>query len=1046
MEKNYLKKLGFLVLFVLVGIATYAQTGSISGKVVDETNQPLPGAAVFIDGTQTSTQTDVNGNYRLNGVAYANVSVTVRFVGYDNLTKSITVNSTSSTLDFNLKPVANSLNEVVVVGFGTAQKRDVKGAIASIGAKAYENVTVPTVNAGLQGRAAGLQVSQSNGVPGSATRVRIRGTSSISANGSPLYIIDGVPVFNQETSDQDFGRNPNRAGSLDPLAYLNPNDIESIDILKDAAAGAIYGSRGANGVIQITTKKGKAGKTIVSFNSTYGVSEITRKLPMLNGPEWLQVYNEARVNDGGLPLGPNESINVTGFSFIPGQNVGVNTDWIDQATRQGSVSENSLSIRGGNDKTRFFISGLYRNEESILEGGAFERAGARVNIDNKASDRLDVGLQFGIYRSKNNQVPQSFNGGIGAAQSFSLPIYPILNPDGSFFGTQFQNTGFNIVSQRESTYDSKDFRTNANVYLAYKISKNLTFRTENGLDLLNQNEQRYESGVNRFFNGKGLATASERQYQVANFNTNNFLNFDKTFGTDHVFNATTGFYFNNARENQIAVSASSDGVGFLNPYYREGTSNLGYAPGAVVNGSPTTAFSRADIITGVLSYFARANYKLKERYLFGLSASYDGSSNFGPNNKFGFFPAASAAWIISEEDFLKDNKVLNFLKLRASYGIVGNNSQETFQYIQTYSSNGGYAGVPGQAPNNLENPDLQWETNRGIDLGLDFGLINNRISGTLGVYSKLSQDIIVNVPIRASASGFATRLLINSEGVKVRNQGVELELTSRNLVGDFKWSTNFNISHNNNKVTDVGIYTSGDAFDTGEGDTRILKGFPLGINFLPIYAGVNPANGDELIFDKNTGLPIKLTAGSQDANRVAVGKPNPDFFGGLENTFNYKGFDLSVLLSFQYGNQIYDDGAKYQIGGRLGSWNQRRDILNRWQKPGDVTDVPRVSLLEGGRADQSNSSRFLYDASFLRLRTINFGYNLPSNVLKTLKINNAKIFVSGQNLFVLTKYAGWDPEVVRYNFNAAQANSGFVAPYLPTPQAKTFSLGVNVGF
>jgi hypothetical protein len=341
---------------------------------------------------------------------------------------------------------------------------------------------------------------------------------------------------------------------------------------------------------------------------------------------------------------------------------------------------------------------------------------------------------------------------------------------------------------------------------------------------------------------------------------------------------------------------------------------------------------------------------------------------------------------------------------------------------------------------------LKWETNKGFDLGLDFGLKNNRISGTLGVYSKVSSDILVNVPIPASAVGFANRLFVNSEGVKVRNQGVEFELTTRNFIGDFKWTTNFNIAHNSNKVTDVGIYTSGDAFDTGEGDTRILKGFPLGINFLPIYAGVNPVNGDEMILDKNTGLPVKLTAGSQDANRVAVGKPNPDFFGGLENVFNYKGFDLSVLLSFQYGNKIYDDGGKYQLGGRLGSWNQRREILSRWQKPGDITDVPRVSLLEGGRADQSNTSRYLFDASFMRLRTVTFGYSLPANLLKTLKINNAKLFVSGQNLFVLTKYAGWDPEVVRYNFNAAQANSSFGAPYLPTPQAKTISLGINVGF
>ena len=1057
-------KHGLFLLIFMLAINVYGQVGSITGKVVDENNLPLPGALVTIDQNKKSISTDSNGGYRFTGLSYGNVSVTVKFIGYDNFTKTVKLSADQSSLDFKLLPSLKSLNEVVVVGYGTSTKRDVKGSIVSVGAKAFEDVTVPTFNAGLQGRASGLQVSQSSGVPGSATRVRIRGTSSISGSGDPLYVIDGVPVFNEDPSDGDFGRNPTKAGKIDPLAYLNPNDIESIDILKDAAAAAIYGSRGANGVIQITTKKGKAGKTVVSLSSTYGVSEITRKLPLLNASEWLQIYNEARVNDGGLPLGPNESISPTGFSFIPGQNLGVNTDWIDQATRKGDVTETNLSVRGGNDKTRFFISGNYRKENSVLEGGAFERGGARVNIDNNATDRLDVGLQLGIYRSKNDQVPTSFNGGIGAAQSFSLPIYPVYNPDGSFFGTQYQNTGFNIVAQRASTYQSKDFRTNGNVYLAYKISKELTFRTENGLDLLNQTESRYESNINRYFTGKdynqpkpypdlapiGLATAGERQYQVININTNNYFTFKKDFGPKNIFDATLGFNYQRANQSQVAYSASGGGVGFINPYYKQGSNNLGFAPGAIEPGNtipPTTsAYSQADILTGILSYFLRANYKFNNKYLFGVSARYDGSPKFGANNKFGLFPAASAAWIISDEDFLKNNAAISFLKMRASFGITGNDGTQVYQYLQTYSSGGSYAGGFGQKPNNLSNPDLKWEKNQGIDLGLDFGFLKNRISGTIGVYSKTTSDILVNIPIQQSATGFANRIFVNANGVKVRNQGIEFELTTRNLTGNFKWTTNFNIAHNGNKVTDVGIYTSGDAFDTGEGDTRILKGYPLGINFLPIYAGVDPANGDELIFDKTTGAKIKLTAASQDANRVAVGKPNPDVFGGLENIFSYKGFDLSVLLSYQYGNKIYDDGAKYQMGGRLGSWNQRREILSRWQKPGDITDVPRVSFIEGGRADQSNTSRYLYDASFLRLRTTTLAYNIPSSIIKLLKINNAKIFVSGQNLFVLTKYAGWDPEVVRYNFNPTQANSSYGAPYLPTPQARTYSLGINVGF
>jgi len=351
----------------------------------------------------------------------------------------------------------------------------------------------------------------------------------------------------------------------------------------------------------------------------------------------------------------------------------------------------------------------------------------------------------------------------------------------------------------------------------------------------------------------------------------------------------------------------------------------------------------------------------------------------------------------------------------------------------------------------LANPDLSWEKNRAVDLGLDYGFLQGRISGTIAIYQKTSSDLLLNRRVQTSAAGNdpaltdpATLGVFINSGVVVRNRGIEFDFTSKNLVGAFTWTSSFNIAHNANVVTDNGGFNSPDFFGQGEGDTRIIQGQPIGISYIPIYAGVDPETGDELIFDRNTGEKIKLTAGSQDANRVATGKPFPNFIGGFENTFTYKGFDFNVLLSFSQGNKIYDDGAKYQQGGRIGSWNQRREVLDRWQRPGDVTDVPRVSLVEGGRADQSNSSRYLFDASFLRVRTASIGYTLPAAISEAAHIASARIFVNGQNLFVFTKYAGWDPEVVRYNFSNGQGNTSFGAPYLPTPQQRVVTAGINL--
>jgi len=1060
MKHPYLPKLLFLLLFICAGFTgAFAQTGSVSGRVVDEKSEGMPGVTVLIEGTSLGNSTNSDGTYSIQNVPAGPHTLVASFVGFNSARKTVTVISGQNVeANVNLAENTTLLSEAVVVAYGTQERREVTGSVATIKADRIMNNSVPSFDAALQGRAAGLQVVQSNAAAGSAVRIRVRGTASITASGEPLYVIDGVPVDNSDISDPDFNRNSVKANNLNPLAAINPNDIESISVLKDASATALYGSRGANGVVLVTTKRGKSGKTTFNISYYTGVSEATRRLPMLNGTEWLQLYNEARVNDGGAPLGPNESVSVNGINFTPNSVAGNNTDWIDEALRTGSVNDASVSAAGGNEKTRFFIGTGFRQEKGILKGNDFSRLSGRINLDHSATDKLDIGTQINMNYVDNEQVPTSFNGGIGTAQSTALPIFPVYNPDGTFFGTQLGNTGTNIVAQRENTYVSKGLRTLANLYAQYKLAPGLAFRSELGLDLFNQLERRYESPVNRYFIGVdasgnnlpriGLGTTSERQLNRFNYNTNNLLTYEKAINEKNQVKVLLGFNAQKFNNHDLAASASGGAVGFVNPFFTQGLNNLAFAPGAPAGGGqPVTGTSSRDYYT-FLSYLGRVNYVFNNRYLFEASARIDGSSLFGPNQRYGFFPGASAGWIISEEAFMQNFALVSFLKLHGSFGITGNANIPSFQYLGRYQQTGNYYGQPASGRSVLENPDLSWEKNRAADLGLDYGFLQGRISGTLAVYQKTSSDLLLNRKVQASAAGYnpnneVLSVYINS-GVVVRNRGIEFDVTTKNFTGPFTWSTSFNIAHNSNVVTNNGGFDSPDFFGQGEGDTRIIEGQPIGISFIPRYAGVDPQTGDELIYDKNTGEKIKLTAASQDINRVAIGKPFPNYTGGLENNFSFKGFDFSVLLTFSQGSQIYDDGAKYQQGGRIGSWNQRREVLNRWQKPGDVTDVPKVSLVEGGRADQSNSSRYLYDASYLRIRTASIGYTLPAAISQAAHIASARIFVNGQNLFVFTKYAGWDPEVVRYNFSNGQGNTSFGAPYLPTPQQRSVTAGVNL--
>jgi TonB-dependent starch-binding outer membrane protein SusC len=1040
----------------------YAQR-TISGKVTSkEEPSGAPSVTVQVKGTTTGTITDIEGNYKIT-VPNDQAVLIFSFVGF--LPQEVLVGN-QSTIDVELKADDKQLQEVVVVGYGAQEKRDVTGSISQIKAGAIQNNSVTSFDAAMQGRAPGLQITQSSGVPGAAAKVRVRGQGAIAGGGDPLYVIDGV-ILDDSGVDYSNRGGPNNAQNTNPLANINMNDIESIEVLKDASSTAIYGSRGANGVIMITTKKGKAGKTSFNLGYYYGVSQATRKLPMLNGQEWLQLYNEARVNDGrygrlsdgvkvtenGFPLQP-----ISGEQIIPNTNIKAkditNTNWIDEVLQTGQVHNFDLSATGGTEKTRFAVTTGYRSEGSMLRPGYFDRFSIRTNIDNQATDKLKFGVQANLNISESLSPPVSFNGGIGSAQSNALPILPVRNPDGTYYGTQFFDVGRNPLA----VVNSNKYITSANnliasVYGEYQITKDIVWRSQISNNTLNQVEDSYFSGVVRYYNGVSNSGADQRKVNISNWLTTHYATYNKQFNDKHSLNVVAGLELQNVTNNFIGYYMANGAVGFADPYFTVANgSNLGFISNATASdrqGNPLVGYSGVTF-NRTASVFMRANYKLKDKYLFGFTFRRDGSSRFGQDFLYGNFPSVSAGWILSEESFIKNISAISFLKARASFGFTGSSAIDPYQWLGSYSPvSNAFLGQTGYSPTLLPNRNLSWSDKSMFDAAIDYGFFQGRISGSLAFYLYNSSRVFIARPVPISATGFEN-FQLNDPTVNIRDMGVEFNVSTKNIVakqvGGLEWSTDFNISSNSNVVTNTnGIPPDG--FGGGQslpGDTRVVEGYAVGIHYVAKSAGVDPQTGQELIYDLE-GKKVVVNQTNQVLYRQPVGSPLPKFFGGISNNLRFKGFDLSILFSFSYGNTVYLDDAKFLVGGQIANWNQRREVLNRWQKPGDVTDVPRLTLNDGGFPGY-NTDRWVYDASFLRLRNLQIGYTLPKSIVAKAKMSSARIYVGGQNLLLFTSFPGWDPEAGRYSFSRTDGNLASHAPYLASPQARQLIFGVNIGF
>ncbi len=1028
-------------IFLVISTNVLAQTGTIKGVLTGEDGLSIIGGSVLVEGTTIGASTDFDGNYELKEVPVGELTIVYSFIGLKTQKHTITVKEDEATrFDVKMAEDVMMLDQAVVVGYGTTQKRDVTGSIATIKAEAIEQSTMPSVDEALQGQAAGVSIISQNGISGSAVKINVRGTNSIAAGSQPLIVVDGIPIT---TGNFDPG---NLGSSSNALSDLNPSDIESIEVLKDAAATAIYGSRGANGVVMITTKRGKAGKSNINFDYSYGIMNETNRLEFLSAEEHLALRDRARTDQGLAPETPGTSVG-GGLTRAEADSIARNggTDWVDEMLRTGGVHQLELSASGGTEKVRYYLGGAYRSEDGFLKGNTYDRVNARLNLDADATKILRVGGNLAVTYTSIDRVRTGDAGGLGTAQQ-NMPYFPIYDETGEFYN-DISNPVRDLSLQ---SFNTEIIRSINSIYADLSLHKNVKFHSDFGIDFLNQQEDEFNfRNVNQV---GSTSSAWDRTTRVINWNLNNYLTYEKDWEEKHYFKIMVG----QSAQRVKAEGFGLNGWGFPNDYLtspsdapQENQSGYSYETG-----------------NGLLSFFSRINYKLKNRYLLGISMRGDASSRFGPDNKWGFFPAFSAGWIISDEKWLKGSKAVPYLKLSASFGYTGNDAIPDFAYWSLYSAGFDYADSSGVAPIQLDNPNLKWERSQQLDVNLDFAFARSKIYGNITYYRKTSSDLLLFMSLPTS-SGY--------DGVwqnigQLENWGMEFSLTSRNLNKKFKWETTLNLAFNRNKVLDAAGLPP-DAFESGQpGEGRVIEGYPVGQAFLVEFAGVQAADGQigaynldgspmldgggnqvmydvqggtELFYDKNGNVMTfaNPTGGLfYEHHRKAMGSPLPIFYGGISNTLKYAGVDLSFMFSFAYGNTLYDDAAKTQIG----NWQsiaQRRDILDAWSPDNPDTDVPGLN-----NYTPVNSSRFLYDASYLRLRSLTLGYNFSKKLLSKIKLQKLRIYVKGGNLWTLTAFPGWDPEVLRnVDPNSQAGNVSFAGPYLGTPQARTISFGIQVG-
>ena len=994
----------------------FAQDGSVKGKVVSDVGEVLPGVNVLIKGSSRGTTTDADGQFTLGNVTPADVLV-FSFIGYT--TQELTVGN-QTTLNITLTTDMETLGEVVVVGYGTQRKIETTGSIASVKSSDLVQTPVSNVVQGLQGRVAGVQITQNSGAPGGNVSVRVRGTNSINGTSEPLYVIDGIQIANS-----------GNITDVSPLSTINPNDIESVEVLKDASATAIYGARGSNGVVLITTKRGKSGTTRVSYEGYYGVQQVRKELDMLNAAQFAQLENDVFKSQ------------VYADPAAEGQGV----NWQDLIFRTAPIQNHQLSVNGGTDKTQLALSLNYFNQDGIIINSNFKRYSLRLNLDHKISDRLKVGTSIMGSYNINSGIPtgsQTVGDAdvvTGSIVGAALGAPPTLRPyrdDGTLYPFGEQRDGryrevtnpLGLASVKNQT-DIR--RVMANIYGEATLVKGLTYRASFNADV-QENLNNYYSPLyiiaTKDINANSGSAKKDNRNNLVLLHES-ILTYSKTLADVHSLKFTGVFATQSVQFNQNTVNAN----GFPN----DATTNESLQIANTVSTSSLRTKERLD------SYMGRVNYGYKDKYFFDITARVDGSSKFGANHKYGFFPAASAAWRINEEAFMQDVDVISDLKLRASFGRTGNAGaidpykSLSLQTTSTPVSPGGgdyqfnHAYTKGISPSGIANPDLRWEKSTQLDIGLDVSFLDDRIGFTVDVYKKDTKDLLSEKTLPLS-SGYPS-IITNLGGIQ--NKGVELAVNARVIDhGDFKWNLSANFTANRNKVTDIDGGVTNERFITTY--TLLKVGQPLGLFKTYLFDGIYQT-GETIIPGSDGrigGTKVKDYNGDgviTSADQVITGNPNPKFIYGLSTNLSYKNFDLSVFVSGTYGNDIYNV-SRASFENPLGQRNLLAGVADHWTA--DNPNNEYASPLQGGRLPITD--RFVENGSYLRCKNITLGYRLPA----IKGINSARIYVSTNNLFTITKYTGYDPEVNTY----AGSNTAIGVDNLVYPAARSVLGGIQVTF
>ncbi|GLC26014.1 SusC/RagA family TonB-linked outer membrane protein [Roseisolibacter agri] len=989
--------------------AAHAQDApSIRVTVVDSaTRQPVPNAQILVGGAARGT-TDAAGRLVVRNTRPGTVTVRVQRIGFRPQTRQVTVSGSGAELEIALATQAAVLSDVVVVGYGTRSRAEVSSSVAQVGGEQVRNTPVAGVDAALQGKAPGVQVTQNAGNPGNGITVRVRGASSISASNQPLYVIDGVPLIQENASQIGFG-----GQGMTAVTGLNPDEIDRIDVLKDAAAAAIYGSRASNGVILITTKRGAISGPRFTFNAYYGQQKSARRLPMLNAQQYVAFMNEAATNDGEDPL------------FTPGTDDAIDTDWQSAVLRTAPVSNFNLTASGGGDRFQYLISGSRFGQDGIVMGSGYNRGSGRVNLDATATSKLTLRSSLALTREHFDRT-ENDNTIVGpqANAQANQPNVPIYKEGTTTFSSSADGLAY-ANSVALATYNKapgNSLRALGSVEAAFEATDRLRINGRFGADVYDLNERRWDSprvadtyavgatGVAQ----QGTTTSTKfvsEAYADADLLRSEAQKLTLTVGSSAEFN-----------HNEILFLR---GEGF-------GSDQFQY-PGSA--GKIVTYDGRATQ-ANLLSAFSRASYSLNGRYLVTASLRTDGSSRFGKDRRYGVFPAVSLGWNVSDESLLSGMRRFATMKLRGSYGVTGNQAIPTLYGYLTSYARANYAGTAGIAPDALGNEDLRWESTRESDVGIDLGFLDGRVTVIADYYSKLTTDLLVSRPV-PTTSGFTT--IFDNVG-SVKNAGVELQVTTQNFrareKGGFDWTTDFNVSHNANKV--VGLYQN-QPFASGIGAVNyVAVGQPIGVFFTYKFAGVDPQTGDAQ-FRKADGT---LTTSPVAADRQYVGSPHPQYYGGLRNSFTWKAFDLNAFVQFSQGAKVFNLFREYSDDAGYNTDNKIANVLKRWQKPGDVTDVPRASYNGTSGADFV-SSRYVEDGSYVRLQDVTFGVRLPSAIVGRGGVSNARLFVTGSNLKLWTDYLGYDPDV---NSNGSNANTALGQDFYAYPRARTISIGLSGAF